>query len=356
MTASGEVMRKQPTHAELERWYRRLLWAYPIGYRRANGEEILAMLMDSAEPGRRRPSRADVADLGRGAVRQWFRLPVGLSTMVAAVLAAVVLGAVGASAGSWLAWQANELPSNATALEITETAAGAPMTAPHVQRLDGRRDYWRAVYVSDELSLPNWTIETAQARLRAGGWTLGPVEKSIPDLYRGDERLDAVYQVFRATRDGHAVTVYALTDFTPDLAGTQLNTDVHLAVPSWEPVAILLGWLVGAVAGWLLTGWAGYRLRRRALPRRLAVLTLGLAALGLAAFPTIGLYHTLFKLTFTELGVYGTAPAYCWVVVDPPAMLVGGTLAAGLAILVLAATARQSRGLSRAARVYSTQP
>jgi hypothetical protein len=63
-----------------------------------------------------------------------------------------------------------------------------------------------------------------------------------------------VHQVFEATRGGHAVTGYALTIFTPDIAGTRLHTNVRPAAPSWEPVAIQLGWLVGAVTGWLLTG------------------------------------------------------------------------------------------------------
>jgi hypothetical protein len=135
MTASGEVMRELPAHVRLERRHRRLLWAYPVGYRRAHGEEILTMLMDSAEPGRCVPARADVVDLARGAVRQWFRLPIGRTAVVAAVLSAVVLGAVGAGVGSWLAWRtASELPSDTAALQTAEAVAGAAMTAPYVTR------------------------------------------------------------------------------------------------------------------------------------------------------------------------------------------------------------------------------
>ena len=140
MTASGEVMRDLPAHVRLERWYRRLLWTYPIGHRRAHGEEILTMLMDSAEPGRRLPARADVVDLLRGAVRQWLRLPVGLPAMVAAVLAAAVLGAVGAASGSWLAWQTAAMPSDASAVHTAETVRGAPLRAPELGRDGWLRD------------------------------------------------------------------------------------------------------------------------------------------------------------------------------------------------------------------------
>lgn len=344
MTASGEVMRELPAHAELERWYRRLLWAYPIGYRRVHGEEILATLMDSAQPGRRRPARADVADLARGAVRQWFRLPVGLSAMVAAVLAAMVLGAVGAAAASWLARQTNELPSDAAAVHIAETVVGTPVTDSHVDRHDGgRRNFQRDVQVGrGERALPNWTIETAQARLRADGWTLGRVEKSDGSgSYQVNERLDAVIYRFQATRDGYVITADAQTILTPAIAGTYVDVTVELPAPSWEPVAIGLGRLVGAITGWLLTGWTTYRLRRQALPRRLTALLLGFTTLGLAAHPTIGLYNTLATLESTEFGFSHTTPAHYWVVARPAAELVGATLATGLAILVLAATARR---------------
>lgn len=338
MTASGDVIRESPAHVELERWYRRLLWIYPIGYRRSHGDEILTMLMDCAEPGRRMPARADVVDLVRGAVRQWFRLPVGLSAVVAAVLAAVVLGAVGAAGGSWLAWQtATDLPSDAAALRTADTAAGAPLAAPHVDRREYMRADWRGVHVANphELGFPNWTIEAAQARLQADGWTLGRVDPR----YENNTLMNDGRQRFEAARDGLALQVYAHT--APETAGTIVVIFVGPAAPSWEAGAILLGWLVGAITGWLLTGWAIYRLRRRALPRRMVALVLGLTALWLAVETTIGLYETLGKLAFTDHGVFSITPAHQWVVSDLSAERVGGTLAIGLMILALAAMGRR---------------
>ena len=54
---------------ELERRYARLLRLYPAGYRQARGAEMLAVLMDSAPPDRRRPQWREVRGLILGALR-----------------------------------------------------------------------------------------------------------------------------------------------------------------------------------------------------------------------------------------------------------------------------------------------
>lgn len=340
MTATGAVKRKMPAHVELERWYRLLLRAYPIRYRRAHGDEIVATLMDTAQPGRRRPARADVADLMRGAVRQWFRLPIGLPAIVAAVLTAAVLGALGAAGGSWLAWQTTaDLPSNAEAVQIAQTVTGGPLPGAYVNRFDPLQARPPAIYVFGGPKSSDWTLEAAQGRLRSDGWILGLAETSTFVAYEGEEPLNAVAYTFEATRGGHTVTVDAHTIRTRNI-GTSVSTEVRPTASRWEPAAIVLGWLVGAVIGWLLTGWAGYRLRRRGLPRRLAVLALGITALGLAARPAIYLYEALGHLATTEPELHGMAPVYYRLVIDPSAELVVATLVSGLAILVLAATAR----------------
>ncbi|MEV6298398.1 hypothetical protein AB0M02_03225 [Actinoplanes sp. NPDC051861] len=50
---------------DLEFHYRRLLRVYPAGHRAAYEEEMIGVLMDGAEPGRRLPSPADTLDLLR---------------------------------------------------------------------------------------------------------------------------------------------------------------------------------------------------------------------------------------------------------------------------------------------------
>lgn len=350
MTASKAV--HVPATAELERRYQRLLRGYPRSYRRAHGDEILTTLMDAAEPGRRRPTRADVVDLARGALRQRFRLPIGVSPVVTAVLAALVLGAIGAAASSWLAWQtAADLPAIGTARQIGATVLDAPRTATSVQRSDGGREIWPSVSVFYEPHRSDWTLASAQARLRAAGWTLGRVQQHagvVGSSADGDETtggdltpLNGIDQVFDATRDGQVLRGSALTIITPEFERVMINVRISPAEPAWTPAAVAFGWLVGAVLGWLLAAWATYRLRARTLPSRLGALALSFTAIGLAAHPTTGLYATLSQLAFDNTtDIFRIAPPYRWVVTSPSAWLVMGTLIAGTGVLILAATGR----------------
>ena len=57
----------------LEQAYRRLLWLLPPAYRRARGRELIDVLMEQADPGQRRPSRAESGALLRLSVRTWAR-------------------------------------------------------------------------------------------------------------------------------------------------------------------------------------------------------------------------------------------------------------------------------------------
>jgi len=78
--------------AGLERGYRRVLACYPRAFRRANEEEILAVLLATAAEGQRRVGLAESADLLRGALR----MHLGLSRSPRPVLAAVRLMCAGA--------------------------------------------------------------------------------------------------------------------------------------------------------------------------------------------------------------------------------------------------------------------
>ncbi|WP_406319456.1 hypothetical protein OHA77_19430 [Streptosporangium sp. NBC_01639] len=53
----------------LERRYRRLLLAYPRGYRSAYGDELIGLLLDTAEPGSSLPSPKEAAGLVAGGLR-----------------------------------------------------------------------------------------------------------------------------------------------------------------------------------------------------------------------------------------------------------------------------------------------
>lgn len=334
MTASGESVPTQQAYIELERWYRRLLWAYPVGYRRTHGQEIITTLMDSAEPGQRRPSRADVADLLRGALRQWFRLPTGKSAVIAAVVTAMTLGAVGGATASWLAWQtAADLPSGTAALQTAEAVAGTPLNTSDSVLMDITLPGVRIQ--RDSRLIPNWEVEAAQKRLQADGWTVRPGRTRSPDPQGLDGGL---YQTFQATRSGLILTVNASPSSAADVSGTNLQTVINPAQPEWELGAVLLGWFFGAGTGWILTGRTMYQLRRRSRPRRLAAYALGLTALGLAALATAGIGLTaLVYFTVLSPDTIIVIPFYRMIEIEQ----LGGALAIGLAVLLLAATGRK---------------
>lgn len=73
--------------ASLERRYRRLLAWYPRSFRRQQGEEIVAVLMDCAPAGQHRPGLAASADLIRSGLSMRLRpnVPRSASTVRAAV-------------------------------------------------------------------------------------------------------------------------------------------------------------------------------------------------------------------------------------------------------------------------------
>jgi hypothetical protein len=62
-----------PAGGNLERAYRRLLRCYPAGHQARHADEMLGVLLASADPGQRRPGRAESANLVSGALRIRFR-------------------------------------------------------------------------------------------------------------------------------------------------------------------------------------------------------------------------------------------------------------------------------------------
>ena len=89
---------------ELERHFRRLLLAYPSDYRERRAEEMLATLLDDAAAGQRQPTRDEVVDLLVGGVRQRLRLPNRPGMVIAAVLAAFILGAFAGCGAGLIGW------------------------------------------------------------------------------------------------------------------------------------------------------------------------------------------------------------------------------------------------------------
>jgi len=87
-------MTSAPASSDLERGYRRLIACYPRSFRKDNGEEILTVLLATAQEGQRRPGLSESADLVKGAIR----MRMGLSRTPRTVLYAVRLMYLGAVA------------------------------------------------------------------------------------------------------------------------------------------------------------------------------------------------------------------------------------------------------------------
>jgi hypothetical protein len=104
----------------LERWYRRLLFAYPAGFRRERSDEVVSTLLSAAKPGRRAPSILDVVDLVvnglRTRVRATRRTLAAPQTAEASRHAGLVILAVATAA--------------AVALAVAVTVFGRPMFDP----------------------------------------------------------------------------------------------------------------------------------------------------------------------------------------------------------------------------------
>jgi hypothetical protein len=86
----------------LERRYRRLLYAYPVAYRRRRGDEIVGTFLDLAAPGQTRPTLADAADLMTGGLRARIPLPADLLAGWALAGPVALALATGLSGFLWL--------------------------------------------------------------------------------------------------------------------------------------------------------------------------------------------------------------------------------------------------------------
>lgn len=79
---------------KLERGYRRVLACYPRSFRRDREDEIVAVLLATAEEGQQRVKLAEAADLIRGALRMRLRPPVRPPRAVRGAVRLMCVGAL----------------------------------------------------------------------------------------------------------------------------------------------------------------------------------------------------------------------------------------------------------------------
>ncbi|MBB2948217.1 hypothetical protein FB565_008000 [Actinoplanes lutulentus] len=283
----------------LERAYKRLLRTYPPGYRQRHEPEIMTTLLEMAEPGQQRPSRAESWHLIASGIRQRFRLPAGWPlAWVAAVLVALIGGGFGAAAGSWTAEQTfADIPGQATVGALHEQVLGRPGDDTSVQPDSGSPWWGRMVMVNTSvLGFDGWDAEQARQRLAADGWRLGPTthpagSATTTDEQGNDVEMELRRTEFRAERDGVVLEVDSHQTEQSGMVGTRLWSAGNATLLPFT----VIGMLAGLTVGWLFAA-AGVQWLRHAAPAR-AGLGAALAAVTVVVLtlPAVAFYGNVMR-------------------------------------------------------------
>jgi hypothetical protein len=311
-----------------ERHYRRLLWAYPRSYRDHRGTEILTTLLEMAEDGRRPGLHLVLSGL-----RHRFKLPARRPlAWVAALLAAAVLGGLGAAAGTWVAWRtASAIPSDRELRALNATLTGMPADAvlyhetsaqqgPNVRALaDGTAD-WSASRIRDTLTGAGWRITSFQ---ESDARTM-PREDMHISIQTKSGTWTATSGGLKLHGNGRVIT------------GSPYTGQATYSITVWpvEPAVLrpltIAGFVAGLLAGWLLVA---------ALARRRLATALATAGLAAATLPACRFYREAYGVM---VYAHGSPDPY---IVDGSR---GGTLtlicaAAGLLAIVAAVIVARPR-------------
>jgi hypothetical protein len=296
-----------PMSAVLRRRYRRLLLAYPRAYRRRHGPEILTTLMEAAGPGRERPTAAEARDVVAGGLRQRFRLPVGRLMMLAALLTALTLGGLGAAVGSAIGWStAQRPPTDAAVGELTDLAMGGPNRhdTQHQPEALGLRSQTTATVAGFTTA---WSPTQARSRLEAAGWRVDPVETVQTEATTVDTNTTIPMGTNNivADRDGITLDLSIMAYRVNPSDQHETSYGLLMAMPS-EPASVLpvtlAGGLLGLLAGWLLAGRTGYRLRRTGTWQRAPINVLAVAAMLLLAPSTLDAWYLAVRAAAVAAG------------------------------------------------------
>ncbi|MEU4219006.1 hypothetical protein [Actinoplanes sp. NPDC026623] len=265
--------------------HRRLLWAYPAAYRRRYGTEIITLLLEMAEDGRR-PGRREKLDLVLCGLRQRFRVPWRRPlALLGAALAALALGAAGAVAGTWTGWQtATDLPSQQQIRGLSEDLSGmggtsiepwsTAMSGPAVSAGANGQNSYSPQRIRDALAAAGWHVTslTESDSRFVTDFTTVPWT-TIP----------ARTVTFRAAKDGLVLAGSSNTQADGRAAqGFDIWAEHTAAV---RPLTIT-GLVLGLLAGWLLAAALAARPRRG---RTSAVLTV--TAIAAASVPVVEAYR-----------------------------------------------------------------
>ena len=232
-----------------------LLSAYPARLRRTYGPELIATMVEMAGPGRR-PTRADRLRLVLDGLRERFRPPARRPfALIAAVLALLIGGALGAAAGSWLGVRAYPaLPDASSLAHRVFPALG------EIRPSSGR------LYLSAGEGLPDGTdvgqvVTESRRKLAAEGWQTTTIKHG--GIVTG--------YTYTATKDGVRLDIGSASDRNQGalwigMSGQPDRPAVYLPLT-------LAGALLGLLAGWLIGVALSHRIRVSRRPAANAVLS-----------------------------------------------------------------------------------
>jgi hypothetical protein len=301
----------------LARRYRRWLLAYPRAYRRERGPEILATLLDAADPGRSRPPAREAALLLRHGLGRRVA-EAGRRAFVVAAFAAVLGGLSGIALGSWLSWRDVDrtAPDKATAVSFAHSV----LPGAFGDRADnyGRSTFWNP-YSNNSLhggtgvrvgrtsvtgtvpppGGPERVAAAVRQQLNAQGWR--NVRTKV--VRNGPSTSPPVNVEVAGTRAGYLAAV----QITPDL-----SFDLMWAEPPGHRRDTILGGLAGALLGALFGLGTSIRMRRYGRGRQRAYSGLCVATLLMLTPACLGNIPTSTGSLLANTNRNGTGPSVYW--------------------------------------------
>ncbi|GIH04929.1 hypothetical protein Rhe02_29960 [Rhizocola hellebori] len=279
--------------------YRLLLWAYPRDYRRERGVEMVSTLLDA---GHARPGWRVTFNLVVHGMRCRLGRPASRSVALWAVLMSVVCGLYGSALGARVGWEtARPLPERAEAAAIFTsifpehgvtgeiyrskamfTIYGEPLSLDNLDTLlsfDGGE--YGLGDTNTSTSLPASTgqraiIASALERLPANGWEASePVTSNAAECATAacDPTTLPTQTLLTARRGDNILEIHTVSD--PRLGQLRLAMSLSRATPWPVHPAAILGFVIGALATWLIFGWASRRNEYRPWQRSLSTVLFG---------------------------------------------------------------------------------
>jgi hypothetical protein len=240
----------------LERRYRRLLLAFPRGYRRARGEEMLTTLLDGAPPERTRPPLGEAWELLRVGLRLRLGPPRGRVYSVVALVAAITIGY---AALSVVGRQASNIGQDtmSAAMSLLPDSTVMGRADPMLITFGGPTEV-DVTYATGPETLDGLATDLRD-RAVADGWEAGPI---------------AAGHRFTLDRAGESVAVTVLSGEPSPWASVSFQ--VRYPWPAWALSVGIAVVLLGGLFGWLVAAWVLRRYRSRAPAGRIGLALIGL--------------------------------------------------------------------------------